>query len=406
MSTIFSNVFTNGYVDIATTFKEYYLRRPTFLSLFQSPGYEASQRLHYWHESVSRPRMIDYTAATSAGVFTVSDASSWSIGDRCHIKGSNARAVLKVIAIAADATTITCSIVSANGTGITSSTFPTAAGTLVFDSHPMEENSTSGPNMFHQATKNKNYSEIFRYDIPMSRSAINSKTSDGANDPSYQIAHATVEMERMINKAVLAGTRCEEGVDSQRGSMGGLTFFDNQTGCIDAVDASGGELSLKHINDAAARVQSNGGNPTLLLCNQSVARMLSANYNNFIRQDRTDPVRGTRVTDILSDSTGNMIRIFVEPNLSDMDNTCWVMDPSGLFILPAVGGGLVAGDSTVPGTDGSRYTAICEMVAEFRDANCNICRITNWTDPVITNDSYIPKVRMISSSGSSEGSGS
>ena len=409
MSTIFSNVFTNGCVDISTIFKEYYLRRPTFLSLFKDPGYEATQRIHYWHESVSKPRLTPYTTATNVGVFTVADTEGkkWSVGDRCHLKGTYARAVCYISAIAADFTSMTLGIVNANGTGLTSSTFPTAAGTIVYDNHPMAENSTSGPTMFHQTNKNKNHSQILRYDIPMSRSAVNSKTSDGANDPSYQINHAQVEIERQLSAAVLNGYYCEEGVNGATGSMGGLTYFDHQTGAIDAVNCSNGELTLKHINDAASRVRTNGGDPSIILCSESVARMLSVNYNQYCRQEVRDNMRGSFVNRILSDSTGKELTIFTDPTLADMDQTCWVMDPSGLFLLPAVGGALVAGDSTIPGTDGTRYTAICEMVAEFRDANCNICRITNYVEPTISDDSYIPKFRVVNeSSTSGSGSGS
>ena len=402
-----SNLFVNSKIDISEEFRTFYQRQPTFISLFKESPAAATQRQHFWLESVQKPRFVPYTSATADGTFHVSSNKGWSIGDYVRIKGLDS--VLKITALGAAGTTISTQLVNAMGESVTGSTLPTSAGVLVYDSTPIVENSTSGPEYFAQASQNYNYTQIFRTDVPMSRSARHSATYDNANIIANQVQYCMVNLERQINQALLTGYREGFQNNGSFGTMGGLNFFARQQGCLDPVDVEGGNLSLKHINDAAERVILAGGSPSILLCSPAVARMLSANYNDYIQQVPSDRTRGSFVSNLVCDTNGASIRIFVEPNLKDSKNEAWVIDPSGFYLVPLESGRMTAGDTTPPGTDGTRWTALCEMTAEFRDANVNICRITNFANPVVSEYSYNRRVVVMNSSdfvGSGSGSGS
>lgn len=409
---ITSNLFVNNKIDISEEFKEYYQQQGTFISLFRERGV-ATQRQHFWLESIQKPRFVAYTGFTgSTGTFAVASNAGWSIGDYVRIKGLDC--VLKITALDPAGTGITCQLVNAmgektsGGVDYTLATLPASAGTLIYDSTPIVENSSQGPEYMHQASQNWNYTQIFRTDVPMSRSAQHSATYDKANVIANQVRSCMVNLERQINQALLTGFRQGYQDLGSNGTMGGLKFFDRQPGCLDAVDVNGGELSLKHINDAAEQVVLAGGNPSVLLCSPAVARMLSANYNDYIQQAVTDNTRGTYVSNLICDTNGASIRIFVEPNLKDSKNECWVIDPSGFSLVPLESGRMTAGDTTPPGTDGIRWTALCEMTAEFRDANVNICRITNFANPTLGQYSYRKQVMVLNAADfpSGEGSGS
>lgn len=398
-SSVFASLFTNTPVGLSKIFDIYRLQQPTFLSLFKKAATPTFNRTHYWHEQTERPRKVNFTSATNVGVFTVASGGNagWDVGDRVRINGD--RAVLEITATAS--TSITTKFVAANGSTLTSSTIPTAAGVLVYDSHPMPENSTSGPKVFRQAGRQHNNTQIIRCDVVMSRSAIGTITTDGSNNPAVQQLNCMMEFNRQLNKAVLVGSRETYTTDSAAGSMGGLTFYDNQAGCISPVDASGAKLHIKHINDAALKIVEQGGNPSVILCDSSTARLFSAEFNDFLVTEQKDDTRGSYVKKIVCDSTGQELTLFVEPNLSTVGRSVWVIDPSNLYLVPFDGAEVSYGETTIPGTDGRRWTAIGEYTAEFQAAGNTICRIDNFADPAssLTENSYNKKVVVVQMPG-------
>ena len=296
-----SYLFNNTPTDLNPFFEIYRTQRGTFQSLFKTASVTAKNTQHYWHQQTSRPRLTPYTAATNVGVFTVASSAGWIVGDRCRISGD--RAVLQVTATTD--TTITTSFVAANGSTLTASTIPTTAGTLVFDSHPMEENSTSGPKIFQQAGREWNNTQIFRGDVEISRTAMFSATTDGSNDPVKQQQNCMEYLERQLNNALIYGVRSTNSA-SNNGTMGGLTYFDHGTGTITPINASGHKLHIKHLNDAAASIVEQGGDPSVVLCSPEAARLFSAEFNDYLTQDRQDDIRGSFVTRVICDVTGKM----------------------------------------------------------------------------------------------------
>ena len=347
---------------------------PKFIKLFPEKGV-ATQRKHEWFEDHVRPKKTAYTAATNVGVFTVASSSGWEVGDVCHIVGDTA--VLRVTAKAP--TSLTTEFFAANGSSYTSSTIPTAAGTLCFDTHPMSENSTTGPEFFRQSGSEYNVTQIYRIDIDLSRTGQGVKTFSGENSIAVQEAYALQEIMKQLNATAIFGTRSARTA-SFPGMAGGLRFYGNQAGSL-SVNCSSNSLDSVIFNDAAQAIIGEGGSPNTILCGSDVARLIS-NMNAKRFGMMSDPSRGSFVTHLISDITGTPMNVFVEPTLDK--NECWVCDSTGFGLIPFANGKLKSWDATLPNQDGRVQSILGEFTFQFKNAKSRLCKIYGFEDPSTT----------------------
>ena len=351
--------------------------QPMFLKRFPVRGPAASVK-HEWLEDVLKPRSIAFTAFdATGGTFTVPDAAGWAAGDILRIKGDSA--LYRVESVTS--TSITVTLLAANGSAITAlADIAATSGTLIYDHRPVPQGSNSGESLFSQSGIEYNYTEIIRGDVEITNTALAVKTYGNENAMPYQLRRALLTIMRQANNICLFGHRGTSSPSALApGRAGGLYFFGTQPGAL-LVDALGGALSLKLINDAAQNILDAGGNPDTVLCGPGQARVISQPMRGQIHLTPGDTKRGSFANMIISESTGQVMDVFIEPNLSSLDADLWVIDSSSLGMVYLRDRQLHSEPATAPGYDGQKWTILGEFTFEFKNAKQKICRVKGLKD--------------------------
>ncbi|MBQ6159109.1 MAG: DUF5309 family protein [Thermoguttaceae bacterium] len=351
--------------------------QPMFLKRFPLRAPAASVK-HEWLEDALKPRSAAFTAFDPAsGRFTVADAGGWSAGDILRIKGDPA--LFKVESASAGA--IAVSLLAPNGSNIASLADVTASeGTLIYDHRPIPQGSNAGESLFSQSGTEYNYTEIIRGDVEITNTALAVKTYGHENAMPYQLRRAMLTILRQANNICLFGNRGSSSPSALApGRAGGLYFFGTQPGCL-SVGALGAPLSLKLINDAAQNILDAGGNPDLVLCGPGQARVISQLMRGQIALTPGETRRGSFANMIVSESTGQVMDVFIEPNLSSLDSDVWVLDSSSLGMVYLRDRQLHSEPATAPGYDGQKWTILGEFTFEFKNAKQKICRVQGLQD--------------------------
>ena len=351
--------------------------QPMFLKRFPLKAPAASVK-HEWLEDVLKPRSIAFTAFDAAtGAFTVADAAGWAAGDILRIKGEPA--LFKVESVAS--TQITVTLLAANGSAISSlSDITASSGTLIYDHRPVPQGSNAGESLFSQSGVEYNYTEIIRGDVEITNTALAVKTYGNENAMPYQLRRALLTIMRQANNICLFGHRGTSSPSALApGRAGGLYFFGTQPGSL-SVDAQNAALSLKLVNDAAQNILDAGGNPDTVLCGPGQARVISQLMRGQIQLSPGETKRGSFANMIISESTGQVMDVFIEPNLSSLDSDIWVLDSTSLGMVYLQDRQLHSEPATAPGYDGQKWTILGEFTFEFKNAKQKICRVKNLKD--------------------------
>ena len=351
--------------------------QPMFLKRFPLKAPAASVK-HEWLEDVLKPRSIAWTSFDpSAGAFTVADSTGWAAGDILRLKGDPA--LFRVESVTG--TSIAVSLLAPNGSAIAALTDITAAGgTLIYDHRPVPQGSNSGESLFSQSGVEYNYTEIIRGDVEITNTALAVRTYGNENAMPYQLRRALLTIMRQANNICLFGHRGTSSPSaSAPGRAGGLYFFGTQPGCL-SVDAQNAALSLKLINDAAQNILDAGGNPDTVLCGPGQARVISQLMRGQIQLTPGETKRGSFANMIVSESTGQVMDVFIEPNLSSLDSDIWVLDSTSLGMVYLRDRQLHSEPATAPGYDGQKWTILGEFTFEFKNAKQKICRVKGLKD--------------------------
>lgn len=351
--------------------------QPMFLKRFPLKAPAASVK-HEWLEDVLKPRSAAFTDyAAAEGKFTVADAAGWAPGDILRVKGDPA--LFRVESVTP--TSIAVSLLAPNGSAVAALTDLTAtSGTLIYDHRPVPQGSNSGESLFSQSGTEYNYTEIIRGDVEITNTALAVKTYGNENAMPYQLRRAMLTIMRQANNICLFGHRGSSSPSALApGRAGGLYFFGTQPGSL-SVNALGAPLSLKLINDAAQNVLDAGGNPDTVLCGPGQARVISQLMRGQINLAPGDTRRGSFANMIVSESTGQVMDVFIEPNLSSLDSDLWVLDSSSLGMVYLRDRQLHSEPATAPGYDGQKWTILGEFTFEFKNAKQKICRVRGLQD--------------------------
>ena len=352
--------------------------QPFFIKAFPRVASAKSVK-HEWLEDVLKPKSVPYTAYNqSTGVFTVADTSGWAVGDVVRVKGDPA--LFTISAIVAN-TSIAVTFLASNGSATDAiGDIPTSAGILIFDHTPVLQGSTEGASLFSQSGVEYNYTEILRGDVEITNTALAVKTYGNENSMPYQLKRAMVDIGRQMNNICLYGARSANAPSaSAAGRAGGLYFFGTQEGGL-GVTAGGAALSLKLINDAAQAILDAGGNPDTVVCGPGQARVISQLMRNQIHIDPNDKTRGTFANRVISESTGQVMNVFIEPSMSNLDNDLWVIDSTSLGLSYLRNRQVHSEPATAPGYDGRKWSIIGEFTLEFKNAKQKLCRVSGLKD--------------------------
>lgn len=375
----------NTRIDLADVLSWRIAQSPRFINLFQLPTQAAASgenaapsrvaiaTEHKWLEGVETPKTKAYTAyayGDSKGTFTVASSTGWVAGDLFHILGDTA--VLKIASVTST-TIVVAEIIAANGSSTTLATLAETGGTLIFDSRPIQEGSTSGESSFLQSGSESNYTQIFRQDVELTGTALAVGQYGNENNVTQQVQYATDTIIRRMNHALLFGAKVQRSA-SYPGSMGGLYYFGTQVGGLSNAQENSPALKMGMINIAAQMVTEAGGIPDLILTGAGQGQVISTFMAGQVQTDRASNVAGRYINQFVTSAGGNVLRVFVDPSIPDTD--VWVCDSRGFALVPLNGRALHSEPATTPGTDGSRAMIIGEYTAEFKNAKQSLCRIS------------------------------
>ena len=375
--TVYSQNITEQVRDLSDVLSTLIAIEPTFISLFKPVDAPINTR-HEWNNDLLKPREIAYTGYnTSTGTFTVAGSSGWSVGDMVRIKGDPAVFRVKTL----DTTSIAVEFTASNGSDITSvSGVPATPGVLIYDSHPMVENSATGPKTFSQSGVDYNHTQIFRLQVEMSRTAQAIRKYGNENRMNLQMGRAMRIIRNDINRAALFGVRKDAPTSDEERRAGGLYYYGAMGGAV--VDANSGALSIKAVNDAAQTILSAGGKPNLILCGNGQARVISQLMRNQISIVQQETTRGTFVNRVMLESRGTLLQVFVDDAMDANDTDIWVMDSSGFGLSWLT---TLESRSIGPAAvDGNAEMIIGEVTFEMVNFKERLCRIKKLKDSAST----------------------
>lgn len=367
---LFSYSFQNKKRDLSDILSTVIKDEPRFISNFKPAEY-ATQQKHEWLEDQITGRNL-ISSAIQSGVLTVTanEANKVTVGTLLILKGESA--LFQVTA--KTSTSVTLSLVAANGSSLTVATLPEDGGDFNIVSTPVAEGSTIGDETGITGNVNYNCTQIFRKDIILSGSAMAINVFGNVdNQLNRQTSFALEELTRDLNRVALFGRRVE-ATASTKGEAGGLYFFGTNSNAL-SVDADSAKLDSFIINDAAQSIIGAGGDPMQILCSPGQARVLSSEYRDNLQVLRSDDRRGAYVAVIINEINGRGMTIMADPDVPDGD--AWIIDPSGLGLSSLKGRAISDEDATPKGFDGIKRMALGEVTFEFKNANQRLCRIKN-----------------------------
>lgn len=364
---------TNKARDLSSAMNTVIAGKGRFLSRFKSAS-PATNHKHEWLEDQIKGRGFTVTAyASGKATLSAADFLRVKVGTRFTVAGHPV--VFKVATLEEASKKITATVVAANGD--TAKTALAAGDICRIVGTPVRENSREGDGEYTRRTVGSayNHTQIIRKDLGISNSALATKTIDQVeNSIARQTEFALQEIDRDMNRQAIWGIRTErDEANDVFGEAGGLYNFATAL----SVDASGGRLTSKLVNDAVMKVTEEGGNPTALYCTPDQARVLANEYKNNITVMRDDKARGVYVAVVVNEANGQNIEIIGDPDFNDAD--AWLCDDDcfALSWMRPVGDT----DSTPPDADGISRKMVGEFTLEFHNANQRCCRIKGLKAP-------------------------
>ena len=378
----YSYTWANKRRQVLETYEIIRQESPLLLGMIGTGEAATSTKLEWLEDSVG-PRRF-YPTGNTSGALTVTADEVAMVKVGSLVMASGGPELFKVDS--ASGTSITVSLVAANGGTRTAANAPAnVAWNIVAD--PEKEGSEAGDGAVHQAKIGYNYTQIFRKDVTLSRSAIQTAVYGNLdNQINNQVSLKLEEMVRDMNGVLVFGHR-QERSGSALGMAGGLYEFATGEGAL-SVDGGGtSALDDITINDAIQLVSGAGGNPSIVYTCPAQARVIGASTRDQVRIVREDRVRGNYVAQVVNALNGSLLTIVADPLMNVVPNEAWVIDPAMMSIhhmQPPTDS-----DSTGPGFDGIRRSLIAETTFEFNNAKLRACQIKG----LLGADEAIAKIR-------------
>lgn len=366
----YSYTWANKKRQVLETYEIIRQESPLLLGMIGTGEVATSTKLEWLEDSVG-PRRF-YPTGNTSGALTVTADEVAMVKVGSLVMATGGPELFKVDSTSG--TSITVSLVAANGGTRTASNAPAnVAWNIVAD--PEKEGSEAGDGAVHQAKIGYNYTQIFRKDVTLSRSAIQTAVYGNLdNQINNQVSLKLEEMVRDMNGVLVFGHR-QERSGSAIGMAGGLYEFATGAGAL-SVDGGGtSALNDISINDAIQLVSGAGGNPSIVYTCPAQARVIGASTRDQVRIVREDRVRGNYVAQVVNALNGSLLTIVADPLMNVVPNEAWVIDPAMMSIHHMQSP--TDSDSTSAGFDGVRRSLIAETTFEFNNAKLRACQIKN-----------------------------
>ena len=378
----YSYTWANKKRQVLETYEIIRQESPLLLGMVGTGAAATSTKLEWLEDSVG-PRRF-YPTGNSSGTLTVTADEVAMVKVGTLVMAAGGPELFKVDS--ASGTSITVSLVAANGGTRTAANAPAnVAWNIVAD--PEKEGSEAGDGAVHQAKIGYNYTQIFRKDVTLSRSAIQTAVYGNLdNQIDHQVSLKLEEMVRDMNGVLVFGHR-QERSGSALGMAGGLYEFATGEGAL-SIDGSGtSALDDIIINDAIQQISGAGGNPSIVYTCPAQARVIGASTRDQVRIVREDTIRGNYVAQVVNALNGSLLTIVADPLMNIVPDQAWVIDPSMMSIHHMQAP--TDSDSTGPGFDGIRRSLIAETTFEFNNAKLRACQIKG----LLGADEAIAKIR-------------
>nr|DAM90893.1 MAG TPA: Major capsid protein [Caudoviricetes sp.] len=364
----YSYTWANKKRQVLETYEIIRQEMPLLLGMIGTGEAATSTKVEWMEDSIG-PRRFKPTGNSSGSLtVTAEEVAMVKVGSLVMAHGGPE--LFKVDS--ASGTTMTVSLVAANGGSRNASNAPAnVPWTIVAD--PEKEGSSAGDGPIHQASMAYNYTQIFRKDVTLSRSAIQTAVYGNLdNQINHQVSLKLEEMVRDMNGVLVFGHR-QERSGSALGMAGGLYEFATGEG---ALSVDGGGTSIFDdiiINDAIQQIAGAGGEGKAVLTCPAQARVFGATSRDQVQILREDRVRGNYVAQVVNALNGSLLTIVADPLMNIVPDQAWVIDPEMIRIRhmqPPTDS-----DSTENGFDGIRRSLIAETTFEFNNAKLRACQI-------------------------------
>lgn len=360
---------------------------PAVLSLIETVAEAIRNPKHEWLDMKK--------AATKWKVNTQSDAAAGSIvlvsnvgvqvGDVLGYEASTGASIAtktKVTAVNGNGTTLSITRI---GTDVN---IPAnAVVTLISRAKP--ENSGEDLGINDLPVMKFNYTQIFRRDFGLSRTAIQSQIYGDPQDDvnkkkindlkNLQSVMKLREIMWELNQTLIQGIREQRADGGANGSSGGLIWFAEQQ-ASSRYDASSAKVTADIINNAFDKAANNGADPsgmTIMLCSSVQARFISTFNNAKLMIQRQDTTTGNYVgafqTDLAGTNGGGLMTLVVDRNFPK--DKILIFNPNNVKIRNIKE--LFEEETTQKKTDGQTWKILGEKTIEIHNAADEMMLIEN-----------------------------
>lgn len=358
----YSYDFQNLVRDLSNEFDAIRRSAPVFISLL-GLGAPATHTKHEWLEDKLQAQTdainngLGY--GTSDTSIVVDDGTKFAAGMIVAIDGSDE--VMKVTAVSTNTLTVT------RGFGGSTAEAIVDNAVVRIIANPKLQGTDPGDDSQQEPSVEYNYTQILDRTAKVSRTGEAVKKYGIGSALDYQVAVHMDQLMRDLNNSAIYGRRVAPAA-STPGVMGGILQYLNGSGG-NASSAAGAALSATLLNNAIESAWSDGGRPTVLLCNTYQARKItqlnSSTSNYTVMQD--SKVAGNQVIKFVSDLPGGVITdIVVDPNFPT--DAVAILDVSRIKLVPLDGGAFKDGDARIPGGDYFARRILGEYTLEIKNA--------------------------------------
>ncbi|RLC65507.1 MAG: hypothetical protein DRI01_00675 [Chloroflexi bacterium] len=368
-TTTYSYDLQNTIRDLSEAFEVIKKQKPTILSLIKT-GKPATHYKHEWLNEVLEPvaDALNGAIADTDTSAVVDDSTKFKVGDIITFNDANYE-LCKITAINTSSHTLT---ITRGYAGTTAAAH--ADNTEVrLVSRPKTEGTTADPDSIHQPTVLYNYTQIFRQDAKITRTASKIKQYGINNLVNKAVSDMLTKIYwELVGAVIYSGRYANTSDSSVPRTMGGLLWWLSQSGAIKS-DAGGATLTSALLNNLIAEIADAGGHPDTILCGVKQARAISKlnadASSNIVRMiDMNTRVTGSFVTQFQSEIPNFPIaNIVVDMNMPD--DKILLIDSTKLALVPLEGSAMKDFDSTPPGFDGIVRSVLGEYTLEIRNPN-------------------------------------
>lgn len=296
-----------------------------------------------WTEVDLAPRSETITLADAVGTtLTVADAYIYQINDIINVENEDVR-----VTALASATTLT---IVRGYAGTTAALHTAKLATLLGSADPEGADAPAG--MADSGRRLYNYVQTMTRTVNLTTDEIAQLSTEG-NPMNGQIERRFIELNRMLAKTVLYGTRYED-VTNKIHRLGGLKSFVTSN-----VLNVAGALTIAAVDSMILAIVLAGGDPDTLYMSPTVKQKLDALDVNKQLLGKQEHTGGNLITSTWqSGILDHTLQIIVDQTVKT--DELWIVDSTKIEVAPlnhnGISGAFKVVDSTPPGADRQQQT--------------------------------------------------